>query len=170
VSKQFPLPCLQGNDYALDSVILRFGNYETGDTPVLEIRNDTGGANPGSTVLASFTNPTPQGAGNFDYTFNPSSAFTFHAETKYWLNLSLSAGSVLWRASSPGVTPTGIPTFGAYRFSNDGVSFNNSSVLNSFQINATEQIQNVPEPSSVIGLLALMGTTLLVSRKKSDLN
>ncbi len=164
----FTLPT--GNDYSLSSVILRLDSYDSGDIPVLTIRNDTGGLNPGSTVLASFTNPTPLGAGSFDYTFNPSSAFTFQAGTKYWLNLGISAGSIDWFGSIPRVAPTGTPTFGAYRSTTNGTTFNNSSTYNSFQINATEQIQNVPEPSSVMGLFALMGITLLVSRKKSDLN
>lgn len=143
----FTLPT--GKNYSLSSVILRLSNYEPGDTPVLTIRNDTGGSNPGSTVLASFTNPTPLGAANFNYTFNPSSAFTFQAGTKYWLNLGISAGSMSWRHSNPSVTPTGTPTFGAYRFSNNsGSSFSNSSFLSKFQIDAVE---SVPEPSTMAG-------------------
>lgn len=143
----FTLPT--GNDYSLSSVILRLGSYNSGDTPVLTIRNDTGGSNPGSTVLASFTNPTPLGAAILNYTFNPSSAFTFQAGTKYWLNLGISAGSITWLSSGPNVTPTGTPTFGAYRISgNNGTTFNNSPTLNSFQIDAVE---SVPEPSTMAG-------------------
>jgi hypothetical protein len=53
----FTLPA--GNNYSLDNVILRLGNYGSGDAPLVQIRNDVGGSDPGSTVLASFTNPTP---------------------------------------------------------------------------------------------------------------
>ncbi|MDJ0671631.1 MAG: choice-of-anchor R domain-containing protein [Microcystis sp. M53598_WE2] len=158
----FTLPA--GNNYSLDNAILRLGDYETGDNPLVQIRNDVGGSNPGSTVLASFTNPTPQGAGNFNYTFTPTSPFTFTAGTKYWLYVASTSGSLTWNGSFPSKTPTGIATPSGSRFSNDsGASFNNSSIFNSFQINATEitgPVARTPEPSA-IAALSLFGLGLL---------
>jgi len=144
-------------------VILRLGDYESGDVPLVQIRNDVGGSDPGSTVLASFTNPTPQGTGNFGYTFTPTSPLTFTAGTKYWLYVTVTSGSFDWRASNPGITPTGIATSSGYRFQNFGGSFNNSTTLNSFQINATEitgPVASTPEPGA-IAALSLFGLGLL---------
>ncbi|WP_159293643.1 choice-of-anchor R domain-containing protein [Microcystis aeruginosa] len=158
----FTLPA--GNNYSLDNAILRLSGYDPGETPLVQIRNDVGGSDPGSTVLASFTNPTPQGAGNFDYTFTPTSPFTFTAGTKYWLYVTSTSGSFNWRASNPGITPTGIATSSGARSSNDsGASFNNSSIFNSFQINATEitgPVASTPEPGA-IAALSLFGLGLL---------
>ena len=67
---------------------------------------------------------------------------TFQQNTKYWLYVDISSGSggsgnIGWGASNPSVTPTGVASFGAYRFSNDGGTvFGNSNTLNSFQVNA----------------------------------
>ncbi|NCR72513.1 MAG: hypothetical protein GPI93_15605 [Microcystis aeruginosa LG13-12] len=158
----FTLPA--GNNYSLDNVILRLRDYETGDAPLVQIRNDVGGSNPGSTVLANFTNPTPQGVGVFNYTFTPTSPFTFAAVTKYWLYVTSAIGNFFWNASSPNKTPTGIATSSGVRASGDGgATFGNSSVLNSFQINATEitgPVASTPEPSA-IAALSLFGLGLL---------
>ncbi|WP_155726588.1 choice-of-anchor R domain-containing protein [Microcystis aeruginosa] len=158
----FTLPA--GNNYSLDNVILRLENYETGDAPLVQIRNDVGGSDPGSTVLANFTNPTPQGVGVFNYTFTPTSPFTFAAVTKYWLYVTSTSGNFVWRGSNPSITPTGIATSSGARFSNNsGASFNNSSIFNSFQINATEitgPVARTPEPSA-IAALSLFGLGLL---------
>lgn len=158
----FTLPA--GNNYSLDNAILRLGDYESGDVPLVQIRNDVGGSNPGSTVLASFTNPTAQGAGIFNYTFTPTSPFTFAAGTKYWLYVTSTSGQFNWNASSPSITPTGIATSSGARVStNSGGSFSNSTILNSFQINATEitgPVASTPEPSA-IAALSLFGLILL---------
>ncbi|AKE66601.1 hypothetical protein MYAER_4279 [Microcystis aeruginosa NIES-2549] len=158
----FTLPA--GNNYSLDNAILRLGGYATGETPLVQIRNDVGGSNPGSTVLASFTNPTPQGAGNFNYTFTPTSPLTFTAGTKYWLYVASTSGGFDWNASSPSKTPTGIATSSGTQFSNNsGTSFFPGGSFNSFQINATEitgPVASTPEPS-VIAALSLFGLGLL---------
>ncbi|MCA2541825.1 MAG: PEP-CTERM sorting domain-containing protein [Microcystis sp. M54BS1] len=123
-----------------------------------------GGSNPGSTVLASFTNPTGLGAAISNYTFTPTSPFTFAAGTKYWLYVTSTSGSFNWRSSNPSITPTGIATSSGARVSNNsGGSFSNSSVLNSFRINATEitgPVASTPEPSA-IAALSLFGLGLL---------
>nr|WP_228021175.1 choice-of-anchor R domain-containing protein [Microcystis sp. LEGE 08355] len=143
---------------------MRLSGYDPGETPLVQIRNDVGGSDPGSTVLASFTNPTPQGAGTFNYTFTLTSPFTFTAGTKYWLYVASTSGNFIWNASFPSQTPTGIATSSGSRFSNDsGASFNNSSIFNSFQINATEitgPVASTPEPSA-IAALSLFGLGLL---------
>ncbi|WP_152606974.1 choice-of-anchor R domain-containing protein [Microcystis aeruginosa 1339] len=158
----FTLPA--GNNYSLDNVILRLENYGSGDVPLVQIRNDVGGSDPGSTVLASFTNPTPQGVGVFNYTFTPTGPLTFTAGTKYWLYVTVTSGSFDWRGSSPNKTPTGIATpSGAQVSNNSGGSFNNSTTLNSFQINATEitgPVASTPEPGA-IAALSLFGLGLL---------
>ncbi|GCL46100.1 choice-of-anchor R domain-containing protein [Microcystis aeruginosa] len=156
----FTLPA--GNNYSLDNAILRLGDYETGDAPLVQIRNDVGGSDPGSTVLATFTNPTPQGLGVFSYTFTPTGPLTFTAGTKYWLYVTVTSGSFFWRAPNPSTTPTGIATLSGNRFASAG-SFNNSTTSNSFQINATEitgPVASTPEPS-VIAALSLFGLGLL---------
>ncbi|WP_419548053.1 choice-of-anchor R domain-containing protein [Microcystis sp.] len=158
----FTLPA--GNNYSLDNAILRLRAYETGDAPLVQIRNDVGGSDPGSTVLATFTNPTPQGLGTFNYTFTPTGPLTFTAGTKYWLYVTRTSGSFSWQASSPGITPTGIATLSGNRLSfNGGSSFNNSFLFNSFQINATEitgPVASTPEPGA-IAALSLFGLGLL---------
>jgi len=149
----FTLP--SGNNYSLDNAILRLGDYEPGETPLVQIRNDVGGSDPGSTVLANFTNPSSLGTGVFSYTFTPTSPFTFTAGTKYWLYVTSTSGDFAWRSSSPSITPTGIATSSGAR-AGIGGSFGDSSILNSFEINATK----VPEPGA-IAALSLFGLGLL---------
>nr|WP_304412243.1 choice-of-anchor R domain-containing protein [Microcystis sp. T1-4] len=155
----FTLPA--GNNYSLDNAILRLGGYQTGVAPLVQIRNDVGGSNPGSTVLASFTNPTPQGLGVFNYTFTPTGPFTFTAGTKYWLYVTSTSGAFGWNASSPSQTPTGIATLSGNRFAN-GASFFASITSNSFQINTADIPPSVatPEPGA-IAALSLFGLGLL---------
>lgn len=137
---------MPGTAYTLDSVVLRLSNFDAADTPVVEIRND-GGTNPGSTVLANFTNPAGQGAAFLDYTFTPTSAFTLSSSTKYWLVVSSSNGHYDWSANIPNQAPTGLATYNGVMFSNNfGASWTNSTIINSFKITGTV----VPEPSTVI--------------------
>ncbi len=152
--------------YTLDSVQLRL-SAPVLTTAQIQIRNDTGGLDPGTTVLASFTNPTSQGAGIFDYTFTPTGSFTLSASTKYWLYVSATTDNYTWYASSPSITPTGVATFGAYRFtSNSGSSWGSSTTLNSFKITGTV----VPEPSTLIlsGLsVAALAAKAFARRRKA---
>jgi hypothetical protein len=154
-----------GPDYSLDNVVLRLGNYDTSDSFSVEIRNSAG-ENPGSTVLASLSlapGQIPQGSTNAYYRFISNSSFTFQPSNTYWLYLSIAAssgnlGSIIWRSSLPTTTPVGVAAFGGYRFSNNaGVSFGNSNVFNSFQVNATEVSVAVPEPLTILGAIAAVG-------------
>jgi hypothetical protein len=164
----FTLPT--GTDYTLDNAVLRLGAYDGTEVFNVQIRNDTGGVNPGSTVLANFTLPAAQGAGIFDYTFNSPTAFTFTQNTKYWLYVDIStgsggSGSFDWLASSPNVTPTGVASFGAYRFSlNNGTSFVQNNTFNSFQVNATA-VPWETDALPVIGSTVLFGLGLWGKRK-----
>ena len=150
-----------GPEYYLDDVVLRLGNYDTTDSFTVEIRNSAG-VDPGSTVLASLSlapGEIPQGSTNAYYRFISNSSFTFQPSNTYWLYLSIAAssgnsGSIIWRSSLPTTTPVGIAAFGGYRFSNNsGASFANSSLYNSFQVNATA----VPEPLTILGAIAAAG-------------
>ncbi|MDM3862912.1 MAG: hypothetical protein PT118_24515 [Aphanizomenon gracile PMC644.10] len=139
----FTLPV--STDYTLDSVSLRLGNYNTtaGDVVQLQIYRDSAktSISPLSTTPESltFNNPSSgsDAVGNFNFT--PTTNFTFLADTRYWLLMTVPSGSVGWRANSPSVAPTGISGMGynGYVFTNNGVSYANSTLLNSFQINAT---------------------------------
>jgi hypothetical protein len=157
--KAFSFTMPLGDPFKLDSVVLRLTGYTTPpDMPEVQIRNHTGGVNPGSTVLASFTNPASQGSGTFNYTFTPTAPFVFHSSTSYWLWVAVSAGGFDFESSSPAITPTGIATYNTFRFSNDsGATFSTGAGtnINSFSINGSP----VPEPSAIvlsgIGLAAL---------------
>jgi hypothetical protein len=158
-----------GPDYYLDDVVLRLGDYDTSDSFSVEIRNSAG-LNPGSTVLASLSlapGETPQGSTNAYYRFISNSSFTFQPSNTYWLYLSIAAssgnsGSIIWRSSLPTTTPVGVAAFGSYRFSNNaGASFANSSIYNSFQVNATA----VPEPLTILGAIAAVGFGSVFKRR-----
>jgi hypothetical protein len=160
----FTLPA--GNNYSLDNAILRLGGYDATESLGIQIRDDNGGSNPGSTVLASFTSPVGQGAANFSYTFTPTSPFTFNAGTKYWLYFQPISGTVTWRGSNPPEALTGIATFTNNLVStNSGATFANvpNNFVGSFQINATEitgLAASTPEPGA-IAALSLFGLGLL---------
>ncbi len=164
----FTLPT--GTDYILQDAVLRLGSYDSTEVFKVQIRNDTGGLNPGPDVLANFTLPDSKGSGNFNYSFTPATAFTFQQNTKYWLYVDISSGSggsgtIDWLRSSSdanptGVTPVGVASFGAYRFSNNGgTDFANSGNLNSFQVNATA-VPWETDALPVIGSTVLFGLGL----------
>ncbi len=161
-----------GQNYSLDQIILRLRDYQNSDIPAIQIRNDVGGIDPGSTILANFTNPPSQGSATFNYTFLPSNNFNLHANTKYWLMVAASAEEFAWRGSSPGIEPDGIPIFGDYRTSaNGGISYTSGSVFNSFLIEATPippSPQSIFEPGSTIGLIVFVGTSLVLSKKTGN--
>lgn len=146
-----------GPGWSLDSVELILSNYDPGESVTLQIRDD-GGAAPGANILASFNNPATVGGTDILYTFLPSAAFIFQANTTYWLYVAGDATSTFdWEAASPGLAPTGIATWGSNLFTtNGGSSWTNSSIINNFRINGTE----IPAPGAFIaltGALALSG-------------
>jgi hypothetical protein len=168
----FTLPT--GSNYNLDDIKLRLFNYTSSlDAPLLQIYADSTktSTNPNEAALQSvtFTNPTSISTASGDFTFTPTSAFTFLADTRYWLRLSNSTDSFAWTISSSPTTPTGISgiTSNGYLFTPDSGSFYGSLPNTTiFQINATEAsaATAVPEPTSLPGYIVLLGG-LLAGRK-----
>ena len=141
-------------------LVLRLRNFDIGDELIVELRDFTGSnLNPGSNSLLTFGSPTPGGADIADYVFTPNGAFTLQANTTYWLVVSGGVGSSFdWMASSPGIPPSGLATFGSSSFTtNGGTSWSNSTILNTFEFRV------VPTP----GVLALAGAAgLLAGRRR----
>lgn len=162
--KVFSFAMAAGTDYSLDSVVLRLGSYDSGDLPVLQLRDNTG-----STVLANFTAPASQGsAGAADYTFMPTTSFTMAASTTYRLWLGSGAGSFNW----PGVVGgsyVGVATLeGSFRSVDGGLTFFSSNVSNGLQINGTPT-SPVPEPGAWVLMTAGLGVLALGARRKKAL-
>jgi hypothetical protein len=168
VASAFTLPT--GSNYNLNDIVLRLGNYQSStDTPLLRIYADSAktSTDPNGATLQSvtFTNPTSS-SNNID---TPTSAFTFIADTRYWLDLSIvGTGSLAWYGSNPGITPTGISgiTFNGTKASQSGGSYQSNSLIGTFQINATAAgaATAVPEPTSLPGYITFLGG-LLAARK-----
>jgi len=146
-------------DYTLDTLVLFLGGFDPTDTPQIEIRNDTGGLNPGTSVLASFTNPAGQGTSAANYTFTPSVPFTLSAQTKYWLLVASSSGVFTWDGNN--TTPKGVATANGQR-TNVNTTWFDTGDYSSFQITGTV----VPEPSTyILGGLAT-GVMAFVARRR----
>lgn len=168
----FTLPT--GSNYNLDNIVLRLELYQSStDTPLLQIYADPSktSTNPNGASLQSvtFTKPTSSSDAINNFTFRPTGAFTFLADTRYWLRLSESTEDLFWVGSDPGITPTGISgiTFNGARSSFDGgATYLNSGIFNTFQINATAVATTaVPEPFTIIGTI-IGGTAAFRLRKK----
>lgn len=165
----FTLPT--GSNYNLNDIVLRLGDYQSStDTPLLQIYADSAktSTDPNGATLQSvtFTNPTSSSNNINNFTFTPTSAFAFVADTRYWLTLT-STGLLGWYGSNPGITPTGISgiTFNGTKASFDG-SYQSFNFIRTFQINATAAgaATAVPEPTSLPGYITLIGG-LLAARK-----
>jgi hypothetical protein len=171
----FTLPT--GNNYTLDDVVLRLGNYNTttdGDTALLQIYKDAAktSINPTEATLESllFINPSSSDNTSSNFTFTPQSTFTFLADTRYWLQLSVTAGnSINWTNNSPSITPTGVATYQTYLYGNYGAAATgSSSIFNSFDIQVTQSVPFDFDPS--FGVAVLGGGWLLrkhLKKKKS---
>ncbi len=110
----FTLPA--GQDYPLGAVVLRLEIQDAANDPVVEVWDDNLGA-PGASLVTLVNPPLPVSIDNFIFT--PPAPFLLSASTTYWIvvwNASAGADSFLWRASSPGQTPTGIATSAGYLF------------------------------------------------------
>ena len=99
----FTLPT--GSDYTLDNITLQLFNYNTdgGDVALLRIYEDVNknstNPNSASAVLQSsleFLNPSSSSDTLNNFTFTPTSTFTFLADTRYWLLVDETAGSYDW--------------------------------------------------------------------------
>lgn len=160
---------LGSTSYSLTGATLR-ALAEAGAAPELEIRNDSGGSNPGVSTLATFTNPV-FGGGTQNYGFTPSSALTLQANTKYWLYAkNPGSGSFFWFSSSPAVTPTGPgATFGAFVDGN-GTTWAPTARYGTFEIQGNPLITGgdaVPEPSAMVLLLPALSLLVLLKRRRA---
>jgi hypothetical protein len=167
----FTLPT--ASNYNLSDVVLRLGNYQSSTkTPLLQIYADSAktSTNPNGATLqgVTFTKPTSSSDAIGNFTFTPTSAFTFLADTRYWLRLSSSTGDFVWWGSEPSITPTAIPgiIFNGFSLSSDGGVSYFPFGSTTFQINATTAgaATAVPEPTSLPGYITFLGG-LLAARK-----
>ncbi|BDC48563.1 hypothetical protein F183_A08790 [Bryobacterales bacterium F-183] len=155
-----------GQNYNLTQLTLRLAGFSVGRVPVVTLRENVGGADPGANVLVQFSNPPAQGNDYFNYAFTPASPFTLLANTKYWLVVSESAGTIAWSASIPSVTPSGVAVLNNNRLSTDGgLSYGDSARFNNFQLEGTPVVNPVPEASSA---LFLLGAVAVAARLRKD--
>ena len=164
-----------GANYQLDNIELRLSNYNTtqGDIPLLQIYADSSktSTNPSGATLQPllFNNPVSSSFAISNFTFTPTSSFTFVANTRYWLLVKDATGGIsgfFWWANYPSyITPTGVATFDSYQFSNNnGESYVASDVRNSFNINVTESATPVPFEFEGTGGLMVVGSVWLLRR------
>ena len=149
---------------------MRLLNYNTtgGDVALLQIYAD--GAKTSTSPLGAtlqsvlFNNPISNSNVVTNFTFAPTSTFTFAADTRYWLLVDTTAGSYTWRSNGTPITPTGSATFvtpNGYQSSNtSGTSYAGDGIFNSFQINATA----VPFEFEATGGLVMLGGAWLLHK------
>ncbi|KAI9006764.1 hypothetical protein DFJ74DRAFT_689338 [Hyaloraphidium curvatum] len=123
----------------ITSVVMRLAS-SSATMPTVQIRDDVGTSNPGSTVLDALVSPSRSGSSAVDYTYTPRNASTVYDEgSSFWLFAT--GGSAAWQSSSPGKGYSGVATAAANRYSGDsGASYTNSFFLQTFRINGACQI------------------------------
>ncbi len=159
----FAMPA--GLGYNITSITLRLGNYDPADLAFLEIRDHNGtSTSPGAGIVGTFTAPVGLGPAIGDYVFTPNGTITLNAGTSYWIYLHGGAtpSAFDWRAASPGVTPTGIATYGPGNLftTNSGSTWTTSATINSFNIEGVV----VPAPAAA-GLLMFAGVAAARRRR-----
>ncbi|MFG0284731.1 MAG: choice-of-anchor R domain-containing protein [Phycisphaerales bacterium JB039] len=132
----FTMPA--GEDYNLDSVDVRLD--VTGDVdPLVRIFSDSGGVP--TTELAELVDPAVIGVGIETYSFTPPATLALEGGQTYWIVVyNIGAGSIDWKASSPGIIPTGIATHAGGYFSTTSGPLpptTSSTILNSYGVQAT---------------------------------
>ncbi len=155
---QFTMPA--GPGYFLHQVVLRLRGYDPAETPLVQIRDDAGTGSPGAGVVTTLLMPTGLGSVIANYTATPPGTVILAGGATYWLYVGGPAGQAFdWMASSPGIVPTGVATYGLNRFTtNGGSSWTASTIINTFQIVGKE----VPAP----GALALLGLGGLMAARR----
>ncbi len=170
----FTLPV--GNNYILDSIVLRLGGYTpnlTGDGALLQIYADPAktSTNPNQATLQPllFANPSSFSTSFNNFVFTPASGLTFLADTRYWLLVDATGGDFVWVGNFPINLITGVSGIGfnGYQLStNNGSSYASFPTQPAFQINVTE-VQVVPfEFNPALGLGAIGGFYLVQKRLK----
>jgi hypothetical protein len=155
--------------YHLDSVTLRLAE-QSGSTSTLSVVLFGGSAAaPSGPALDGFTTPSiPTLASNV--TFTPTAPLVLQAGTNYWLEVSGQSDTldgIVWYASNPAVTPTGVASSLGALFASTlgtGGSLEPSSVINTFQVTGSPVVMpgEVPEPPGLIqsGFSVLAGLLL----------
>jgi hypothetical protein len=163
-SAGFTMPL--GASYSLDSVTVRLGVNDLAATIQYDLFGTSGG-NPTGPSLVSFIIPA-LAVGTDNYTLLPGNPFVLQPGETYWVAATGSSPTpdgIVWRATSPGITPTGVATNAGYRFNDDGTypPVGGSSVFNTYQVNGT--LQAVPEPATLAMFGVLAAGALGVRRR-----
>jgi hypothetical protein len=126
-------------------------------------------AAPSGPALVGFDTPRiPTLAGNV--TFTPTAPLVLQANRDYWLEVtgqSDTLNGIVWYASTPGVTPTGVATCLGAQFNSQLVTVESvapSSVLNTFQVMGSPMVNpvEVPEPPGLLhGVFGVLAGLLL---------
>jgi hypothetical protein len=135
-------------DYTLDSATLRLETFGANVAPIIEIWNDVAGL-PGAPLI-TLNNPAFAASGIANYDFTPGGTFTLQADTTYWIVAYGQAGADQydWKASSPGVVPTGLATHAGALFDTNGVPpTNTSSIICSYELNGSTGPVSVDDES-----------------------
>ena len=168
----FTLPV--ATNYTLDSISLRLSSYNTtaGDVVQLQIYRDAAKTsnNPLGTTLESltFNNPSSGSDAIGNFSFTPTTNFTFLADTRYWLLMTVPSGSVGWRANNPQVLPTGITGMINNGYvAKSGTSYTPAPLFNfnSFQINATAATPVPFETDAAPAGMAIVFGALMLRRR-----
>jgi hypothetical protein len=155
-----------GSNFTLTSAILRL--QSSGGplgVPLLSLVADNGGL-PG-TQIATFASPVLGTDQIANYTFAPTSSVTLLQGMTYWLVLTSAPGSPLidWKASRPGVTPSGLFTHSGAMFATVGAGLAPSGILNSYALEG-EAIAAIPLPAGGLLLISAVGGFLALRRRK----
>lgn len=116
----------------------------------------------GANVVKTATGNQPLGFNEYAYSFDLQTPLDLSANTTYWLGLHLSSNfdrdEIYWSTTTPGVGSTGQESSGG-TFNN----WSNNGEHHAFYLTG----QKVPEPASVLGLLAIgaLGAGAALKRK-----
>jgi len=146
-----------GQSYGLDSVTLRLmEQVGSSSTLSVELFGGTSSTLSGPALVGFNPAPIPSVAGNV--TFTPTTSFVLQAGASYWLEVSGQSDTlngIVWYASNPGVSPTGVATSAGALFTDQLGSqsaLEPSSIMNTFQVMGSSEvgITSIPEPAGLI--------------------